>query len=93
MDDVTRKRVVVGGRVQGVWFRESTRLEAMRLGLTGWVRNLADGQVEAVFEGTPTAVDEAIEWARHGPDHAAVTSLDEFSETPEGLTGFDVRWV
>jgi len=86
-----RSRVVVGGRVQGVWFRDSTRRMAAELGLAGWVRNLADGSVEAVFEGPAEKVARAVDWARKGPERAVVTSFHESSETPEGLTRFEIR--
>lgn len=88
---ISRSRVVVSGRVQGVWFRDSTRREAERVGAAGWVRNLPDGRVEAVFEGDPTAVASLVAWARSGPEHALVTNLEERAETPEGLLGFEIR--
>jgi acylphosphatase len=81
---------VVEGRVQGVWFRDSTRREAERLGLAGWVRNLPDGTVEAVFEGAPPAVASAVAWARRGPENAVVTAVFESAEKTEGLAGFSV---
>jgi acylphosphatase len=87
---VTRTRIEVEGRVQGVWFRESTRRMAEDLGIAGWVRNMPDGSVEAAFEGDRPAVARAVEWARRGPERAVVTSLREFAEEPEGLTGFVV---
>jgi len=86
-----RKRVVVHGRVQGVFFRDSVRREAERAGVAGWVRNCADGTVEAVFEGEPDAVDALVESCRRGPGHASVSSLDVAEESPEGLDGFSVR--
>ena len=86
-----RVRVIVDGRVQGVYFRESTRRAALDLGVAGWVRNLPDGRVEAVFEGSPEAVANAVAWARKGPDRALVTSIEEFSgEELERLSGFEV---
>lgn len=88
----TRSRVVVDGMVQGVFFRDSTRRRAMELGVDGWVRNLPDDRVEAVFEGEPEAVASAVAWARRGPERAIVTSLEEFAEPPEGLTGFGIRF-
>lgn len=91
MGGVVRSRVVVEGVVQGVWFRASTQREAERLRLSGWVRNLPDGRVEAVFEGPEAAVMQAVEWSRRGPDRALVTSLEETREAPEGLSGFRVR--
>lgn len=86
-----RSRVVVQGRVQGVYFRESTRRTAEELGLAGWVRNRDDGGVEAVFEGSAEAITQAVAWARNGPPGAHVTSLTETAETPDGLTGFAIR--
>ncbi len=88
----TRSRVVVEGRVQGVYFRETTRRTAEALELSGWVRNLPDGRVEAVFEGPAEAVVQAIVWARSGPPAAVVTSLTETAEEPEGLRGFEIRF-
>jgi acylphosphatase len=69
------RRVLVSGRVQGVWFRESTRREASALGLSGWVRNLPDGRVEAHFEGDEAAVEAAIAFVRRGPEHARVSDV------------------
>jgi acylphosphatase len=71
-----RARVLVTGRVQGVWFRESTRERASALGLTGWVRNLRDGRVEALFEGEREAVDAALDFVREGPRLARVVSVE-----------------
>lgn len=81
-----RARVIVRGRVQGVWFRQSTANEADRLGLAGWVRNNADGAVEAVFEGSPVQLAQMLAWCRVGPPLARVTGIDEVRETPEGLS-------
>jgi acylphosphatase len=86
-----RARVVVRGRVQGVWFRESCRSYATALGLGGWVRNLADGSVEAVFEGPEAAVERAVDWCRAGPDHARVDAVDVRREAPTGEPNFHVR--
>jgi acylphosphatase len=86
-----RRRVVVGGRVQGVGYRESCRRQAERLGLSGWVRNCSDGSVEAVFEGETEAVDAAVAWCRKGPRWAAVRSVDVYDEDFEGGGGFRVR--
>ena len=80
MSEWVARRLRVHGRVQGVWFRESMRLEAEALGVAGWVRNRADGSVEAVVQGTPEAVRAMVEWARHGPDHAEVKHVDEADE-------------
>jgi acylphosphatase len=83
--------VVVRGTVQGVWFRESCRRYASRLALAGWVKNLADGTVEAVFEGRRDAVELAVEWCRRGPSRAVVTSIEARPQALTGLIGFEVR--
>ena len=84
------RRLVVRGRVQGVWFRESMRIEAERLAVTGWVRNLRDGSVEAMIEGADTAVAMLIDWAHRGPEHALVTSV-EIAPGEGGYTKFEKR--
>jgi acylphosphatase len=86
-----RRRVVVTGRVQGVWFRESCRREAQALGVAGWVRNLSDGGVEAVLEGPSPAVEHVVDWCRHGPVLAQVDGVDLEAEEPVGERGFRVR--
>jgi acylphosphatase len=86
-----RRRVVVGGRVQGVAFRAATRAEARRGGVDGWVRNRSDGSVEAVFEGSPAAVETLVAWCRAGPRLARVERIEVRDEAPEGLAGFEVR--
>lgn len=86
-----RRRVVVQGRVQGVFFRDSTRREAESAGVSGWVTNRADGAVEAVFEGDDDAVDRLVRFCEDGPGRADVDSVDVTDEEPEGLSGFDVR--
>jgi acylphosphatase len=86
-----RRRIRATGRVQGVFFRDSTRREADRRSVAGWVRNCGDGSVEAVFEGSPYAVDALLEFVRRGPGHAQIEALDVTEEEPEGLRGFDVR--
>ena len=91
MSETIRMRVIVDGRVQRVFFRDSARAEALRLGVSGWVRNLADGRVEAVFEGDDAAVASAVEWCRRGPSHATVTTLESIPEPPQGLKGFEIR--
>jgi acylphosphatase len=88
---MTRRRVVVGGRVQGVFFRDSVRRRAEGADVTGWVRNTPEGTVEAVFEGDPAAVEELVEFCRSGPSRAEVNSVDVSEEEPEGLSGFEVR--
>jgi acylphosphatase len=86
------QRLLIKGRVQGVWFRESMRREAERLGVTGWVRNTPDGAVEAVVQGPAEAVDALIEWARSGPPMARVDGVEiEASETHDPLSEFEKR--
>ena len=90
--DLERARVYVSGQVQGVFFRDSTRQKAEELGLAGWVRNLQDGRVEALFEGPSERVREMVRWCREGPSHADVEDVDTEYEAAEGdLTGFEVR--
>ena len=91
MADEERRHVLVSGQVQGVFFRDSTRQEAERLGLSGWVRNTQDGRVEAVFEGESGAVRQMVEWCESGPSSADVEDVSVEQETPEGLSGFEVR--
>jgi acylphosphatase len=86
-----RRRVVVRGEVQGVFFRDSTRSEAQRRGVGGWVSNRGDGSVEAVFEGEPDAVEAVVEWCRSGPSQADVRDVEVAEEPPEGLDGFRIR--
>jgi acylphosphatase len=86
-----RRRVVVSGQVQGVFFRDTCRREAARRGVAGWVRNCPDGTVEAVFEGPEDAVSAMVVWARRGPAHAVVDDVRETEEQPEGITGFFTR--
>jgi acylphosphatase len=86
-----RRRVVIQGHVQGVFFRETARRRALTGGAAGWVRNNADGSVEAVFEGEPEAVEHLIAFCREGPRGARVDWVDVVSEEPEGLTGFVAR--
>jgi acylphosphatase len=86
-----RVRVVVTGRVQGVWFRESCREQAVALGVAGWVCNRADGTVEGVFEGPPAAVERLVTWCRTGPSHARVDAVATADENPVGDAGFRVR--
>ncbi len=85
-----RRRVVAHGRVQGVFFRDTTRRRAAELGVAGWVSNRSDGAVEAVFEGEPETVDSMVEFCNRGPGRAEVTRLEVTVEEPEGLRGFSV---
>jgi acylphosphatase len=92
LEPVIRRRVIVHGRVQGVWFRGATERQARALGVAGWVRNRPDGTVEAAFEGEAGAVGRAVAYCRQGPPGARVEHVESFDETPEGLCGFDVRY-
>ena len=86
-----RKRVVVHGRVQGVFFRDSARQRAQAAGVVGWVANRPDGTVEAVFEGEAEAVEALVAWMAEGPRGAQVERTEVSEEEPDGLAGFDVR--
>lgn len=88
---IVRRRVVVDGRVQGVFFRDSCRRVAEDVGVSGWVRNLWDGRVEAVFEGDELAVTKAVDWCRAGPPRATITAVEVHDEDPTGDRGFRVR--
>ncbi|MBM7787189.1 acylphosphatase [Tenggerimyces flavus] len=85
-----RVRVVIHGRVQGVFFRDTCRRTAAQRGVAGWVRNRPDGAVEAVFEGSATAVDAMLTWCRSGPPMAKVDSVEYEDEPVEGLAGFAI---
>ena len=91
MSDAIRRRVVVHGAVQGVFFRDTCRRQASSRGVTGWVTNRPDGAVEAVFEGEPDAVSAMLDWCSQGPRGAHVDSVDEATEEPEGLPSFEIR--
>ena len=86
-----RRRVVVYGRVQGVFFRDSARRLAQQHGVSGWVANRWDGTVEAVFEGEPDAVERLVRFMNEGPRGAEVERVDVTEEEPEGSRGFSVR--
>ncbi len=86
-----RAHVFVSGTVQGVYFRASTRDGAREQNVDGWVRNLADGRVEAVFEGPSEAVEEMIDWCHEGSPAASVTNVEVTWEDPQGVDGFDIR--
>jgi acylphosphatase len=87
---VIRRKLVVQGHVQGVFFRETTRRRALAAGVAGWARNLPDGTVEAVFEGEADAVERLIAFCREGPRGARVDWVDVASEEPEGRSGFEI---
>ena len=90
---IIRVRIYVSDRVQGVFYRSNTRRRARELGLTGWVRNLPDGRVEAIVEGEEERVEELIKWCRRGPAHAMVTNLEIRREPPTGeFKTFSIRW-
>ena len=86
-----RARAIVRGRVQGVFFRAEASSRARSLGLVGWVRNVPDGTVEAVFEGAQEHVDSMLRWCEHGPAGARVESVDVEWEPPAGARAFEVR--
>jgi acylphosphatase len=89
--DVVRRRVIVRGRVQGVWFRESARRRAEELGVSGWVRNNADGTVEAEAEGAADDVAVLVSWLELGPPQARVDSVDVEEQPPRGAPGSGFR--
>lgn len=91
MAEPRRVHLVIGGRVQGVFFRDSVRRVAAGAGVAGWVANRLDGTVEAVLEGPADAVDDLIAFCHRGPSHARVDYVDIVQEPPAGLDGFDVR--
>jgi len=91
-DDRERAHVYVSGRVQGVFFRDATRQKAEELGLSGWVRNLSDGRVEALFEGPSDTVRQAVQWCEGGTPEASVDNVDaDFEEAKGDLESFEMR--
>lgn len=91
MSSRTRAHVYVSGRVQGVFYRATTRDTAREHGVGGWVRNLDDGRVEAVFEGPESAVEAMVEWCHTGSPAAEVDDVDASYEEPKGIERFEVR--
>ncbi len=88
----TMVHIFISGKVQGVFFRSSTKSKAEELGLTGWVRNLADGRVEAVFEGEEGNVEKMVLWCRKGPQYARVEDVEAISEEYKGeFNSFTLR--
>jgi len=83
--------VKISGRVQGVWYRASTKQKAESLGINGWVRNTYDGCVEAVFEGEESLVDEMISWCRQGPPMAHVENIDIKIQNVSNIEGFEIK--
>lgn len=90
---IARVHLIITGRVQGVWFRANTQKKAKALDLTGWVKNLPDGQVEAVFEGEQEKIGQIIEWCKKGPSFARVDDVQIQWETPRGdFTAFTITY-
>ncbi|HPA15818.1 MAG TPA: acylphosphatase [Desulfobacterales bacterium] len=93
MENIVRARVVVTGRVQGVFFRMETKRTADRWGVAGWVKNRRDGAVEAVFEGEKKNVLAIVEWCKTGPPHSKVEDIDiKWEDATEGLEGFYIKY-
>lgn len=88
---MARARVFVSGKVQGVFYRDSTKKEADKLGVSGFVRNLRDGRVEAVFEGAPALVEAMVAWCRIGSPLSRPTFVERIDEPEEGLAGFEIQ--
>lgn len=88
---MTARRVRIRGRVQGVFFRDSCAREARAAGVAGWVRNRADGTVEAWFEGRPDAVERLVAWCREGPSRADVDRVDVVEDSSTGLEHFRIQ--
>ena len=88
----TNVHVVISGRVQGVWFRATTKQKAEQLGITGWVRNTPDGCVEAIIEGEEQQVKKMIEWCHEGPPLATVDKVEIKNQSPtNGFDGFSIK--
>jgi acylphosphatase len=90
-EETVRRHVVVRGRVQGVFFRDSVRERAEAVGVAGWARNRSDGAVEVVLEGPADAVEQVLDFCRRGPSQARVDDVEVGEEAPEGLSGFRIR--
>jgi acylphosphatase len=88
---MVRYRVLISGRVQGVFFRGTCQRLAEEHDVAGWVRNLPDGRVEAIFEGQADDVSRLLDWTRHGPRLAVVDAVTVQAERPEGLRGFLIK--
>ena len=92
--DIKNVRVLTSGRVQGVCFRACTRDQAQILNLSGWVRNLSDGRVEALFEGPSEVIDQMLEWCKEGAPSSSVSDLEVFKEDASTSNGdtFEIRY-
>lgn len=91
-DDAVRAHAFISGKVQGVYYRANTQKQARRRDLDGWVRNLDDGRVEAVFEGPRAKVEDIVDWCQTGSPRADVDDVDVEWEDPEDLSGFEIRY-
>lgn len=91
MSDRIHAHVFVSGKVQGVYYRATTRDTARERGVDGWVKNLADGRVEAVFEGSEATVESMVEWCHTGSPAADVDDVEVEHEDPSGLSGFEIK--
>lgn len=93
MEKKTRAHIFVSGRVQGVYFRENTRKKAEQLDVSGWIKNLSDGRVEAVFEGEEDKIEKIVAWIKKGPIFAKIIDLKiEWQEYKGEFKGFDIRF-
>ncbi|MGD8291196.1 MAG: acylphosphatase [Desulfobacterales bacterium] len=93
MEDKVRARAIISGRVQGVFFRMETKRAADRIGVYGWVRNLRDGTVEAIFEGNQDQVDTLLEWCKEGPPRADVSDVKiDWQDHKGEFSAFDVSY-
>ena len=89
----TNVHVIIFGRVQGVWFRSSTKQKAEQLGVNGWVRNTKDGRVEAIFEGEENSVKSLLEWCHNGPPLAKIEKVEVNNQSPtNGFYDFSIRY-
>jgi acylphosphatase len=88
---MVRRRLVIHGRVQGVFFRDTMRRVAEQANVAGWARNTWEGTVEAVVEGDESALERVVAFAHQGPEGAAVDRVEVFEEEPEGLSGFAIK--
>lgn len=89
---LVRVHVIISGKVHGVFYRASTRDKAVRLGVSGWVKNIYDGRVEAVFCGEKNKVEQMIKWCHKGPSYAKVDNVEITWEEPKGLERFEIRY-